>query len=167
MFLSLVRPYRITEACSCRVGVLITAGHFVLAAGALVLVDYYTLKANPRPVVPLRLTLPFLTSAGVTAILGYFVVPVLEHFRAAQVFRLEGPTSHKAKSGTPTMGGLFFVPVGVAIAGLFTRFNSTEVQGAVMSTLCFAGIGSLDDGLALWRKHNYGLPGGIKLVMQV
>ncbi|CAM6115861.1 unnamed protein product [Calypogeia fissa] len=37
----------------------------------------------------------------------------------------------------------------------------------MISTLAFAGIGLMDGSLTLWRKHNYILPGGIKLMMQV
>ncbi|OAE34473.1 hypothetical protein AXG93_3472s1080 [Marchantia polymorpha subsp. ruderalis] len=87
--------------------------------------------------------------------------------KAAQILRKEGPMTYFVKGGTPTMGELFFIPVGVIVAGLFNRASSVEVYGVMTMTLVYAGIGLLDDGLSLFRKHNYGLPGKVKFTLQV
>ena len=39
-----------------------------------------------------------------------------------QVVRTDGPQSHAKKKGTPTMGGLSFLPVAVTVACLLTDF---------------------------------------------
>ena len=39
------------------------------------------------------------------------VIPFLHKMKFGQVEREEGPESHKAKNGTPTMGGIVFVLV--------------------------------------------------------
>ncbi|BBM98846.1 phospho-N-acetylmuramoyl-pentapeptide-transferase [Marchantia polymorpha subsp. ruderalis] len=143
------------------------AGYFVLAVGALLFVDSY-LSSNSRTTRGLYyLTLPFLFSATIATIMGYIFVPILRTIKASQILRKEGPTTHFVKCGTPTMGGLFFIPVGVIVAGLFNRASSVEVYGVMTMTLVYAGIGLLDDGLSLFRKHNYGLPGKVKFTLQV
>ncbi|KAG6549107.1 hypothetical protein Mapa_009333 [Marchantia paleacea] len=142
-------------------------GYFVLAVGALLFVDSYMSRISRTTLGLYYLTLPFLFSATIAAIMGYIFVPILRTIKAAQILRKEGPTTHFVKSGTPTMGGLFFIPVGVAVAGFFNRVSSVEVYGVMTMTLVYAGIGLLDDGLSLFRKHNYGLPGRVKFTLQV
>lgn len=112
-------------------------------------------------------TFPFLVSAAMSAWLGYVSIPLLSKIKALQIFRMEGPSSHFSKVGTPTMGGLFFIPLGVIVAGFSTHFVSREICGLIMATLVFGAIGLLDDVLVLIHKHNYGLPGWLKFFLQV
>ncbi|KAL2649276.1 hypothetical protein R1flu_017404 [Riccia fluitans] len=155
------------EKTEARFGELITAGYFALAFGSLLLVDCYLPRITQGTRAPYFLTKPFLVSAATSAICGYICVPLLRTIEAAQIFREEGPAAHLVKSGTPTMGGLFFIPAGLAVAAIFNRNAAFEVRGAIVLTLVYGGIGLLDDGLALMRKHNYGLPGRMKFVLQV
>ena len=60
------------------------------------------------------LTLPLLVSALLTAVLGYWVVPLLRQLKAGQVIREDGPQTHLKKGGTPTMGGVFFIIIVVS-----------------------------------------------------
>ena len=41
-----------------------------------------------------------------TIILSIFIIPVLRRLKVGQIEREEGPESHYAKKGTPTMGGI-------------------------------------------------------------
>jgi phospho-N-acetylmuramoyl-pentapeptide-transferase len=105
-------------------------------------------------------------SAVISSCLGCFFVPLLDWVKAHQVFRTEGPKDHFTKAGTATMGGLFFIPVGIGVAR-FATGKSVELWGVCATTLAFATIGLLDDGLTIWRKHNYGTPGWFKFLLQV
>ncbi|CAK9858201.1 unnamed protein product [Sphagnum jensenii] len=105
-------------------------------------------------------------SAVISSCLGCFFVPLLDWVKAHQVFRTEGPKDHFTKAGTATMGGLFFIPVGIGVAR-FATGKSVELWGVCATTLAFATIGLLDDGLTIWRKHNYGMPGWFKFLLQV
>ncbi|KAH7420373.1 hypothetical protein KP509_13G004700 [Ceratopteris richardii] len=109
---------------------------------------------------------PFLVSAVITALVGHVCIPYLKLLKAYQVFRIEGPSQHLSKVGTPTMGGLYFVPVGVFVAMIITLASSAHVAGLAAVTFVFGAIGLLDDTLTLVRKHNYGLPGLYKLFLQ-
>lgn len=145
-------------------GLLMTAGLLFLIIIILLFVDWRIIRV---PLASFSLTFPFLAAAIITGFLGSFCVPLLRKLKFEQIFRKEGPTSHSTKIGTPTMGGLYFVPVGLIIARLITRCSSPEVSGPISVTLAFAAIGLLDDSLTFLRNHNYGLPGWIKLALQV
>ncbi|XP_020268511.1 phospho-N-acetylmuramoyl-pentapeptide-transferase homolog [Asparagus officinalis] len=84
-----------------------------------------------------------------------------------QILRKEGPTMHYIKKGTPTMGGLFFIPIGIAVARGIAGQSSAQLYGATVATLAFAAIGLFDDLLSCMKGHNHGLPGWIKLMFQV
>jgi phospho-N-acetylmuramoyl-pentapeptide-transferase len=105
-------------------------------------------------------------TAVLTGLLGYWAVPLLRALKAGQVIRQEGPQAHLKKAGTPTMGGIFFVPVAVAVALLWSGM-ATNVVAVALLTLAYAGIGWLDDWQILRRKSNQGISPKTKLVLQV
>ncbi|KAL6197381.1 hypothetical protein ACLB2K_032990 [Fragaria x ananassa] len=84
-----------------------------------------------------------------------------------QIIRKEGSVRHSLKKRTPTMGGLFFVPVGVTVARFTAGFSSVEVAGAATATLAFSAIGLLDDIICLIKNHNSGLSAWIKIILEV
>ena len=51
----------------------------------------------------------------VTVLLGFVVIPYLRKLKFGQTILEEGPTWHKGKQGTPTMGGVMII-AGVLIA---------------------------------------------------
>ena len=62
---------------------------------------------------------PFLMAAGlsfgITALLGLWLIPVLRRLKYGQTILDIGPSWHKNKQGTPTMGGLMFI-AGILVA---------------------------------------------------
>lgn len=118
------------------------------------------------------LTLPLLICALVTAALGFWAVPMLQNLKMGQIIREDGPQTHLRKAGTPTMGGLFFIPVAVAVAliwsGLVMRGQDfISVLSVSTVTLGYAGIGLLDDWQIVRRKSNKGISPRLKLTLQV
>ena len=59
--------------------------------------------------ISMPLVYAFITSLVLTVIFGKLAIPMLKRLHAQQSIREEGPESHKKKSGTPTMGGLFLL----------------------------------------------------------
>jgi phospho-N-acetylmuramoyl-pentapeptide-transferase len=114
----------------------------------------------------LSLTLPLWISGLATAALGYWTVPLLRALKTGQFIREDGPQAHLKKAGTPTMGGIFFVPAAVAIAVLWSGFNSNVVAVSAL-TLSYGFIGWLDDWQVLRRKSNKGISPRMKLALQV
>lgn len=118
------------------------------------------------------LTLPFLLCTAITAAVGFWVVPMLQQLKAGQVIREDGPQAHLKKAGTPTMGGIFFVPVAV-IASIILSALALEIQN-LAPVLAIAGItvgygfiGWLDDWQILRRQSNKGISPRLKLALQV
>lgn len=61
-----------------------------------------------------------------TIILGAIGIPMAKKYKAHQSIREEGPKSHRCKSGTPTMGGLFMVLAAVIVT-VFSQAHSWAV----------------------------------------
>jgi phospho-N-acetylmuramoyl-pentapeptide-transferase len=116
--------------------------------------------------IALPMTASLLIAAGVTAGVGFWAVPWLQNLKAGQFIREDGPQSHLKKAGTPTMGGIFLVPLGVAIALVLSGFASQVVAASLM-TLAYAGIGWVDDWQILRKKSNEGISPRGKLLLQV
>ena len=139
-----------------------------LSLGGLIL-DWTTGRV---PLAGVSITLPLLVCALIVAALGYWAVPLLQALKIGQIIREEGPQTHLQKSGTPTMGGLFFVPVGVAVAllwsGLIIRTDDFVLVLAVsIVTLAYGAIGWLDDWKIVRRRSNEGISPRTKLALQV
>jgi phospho-N-acetylmuramoyl-pentapeptide-transferase len=145
----------------------LSGNHLLLAlgvglSGAALLLDY----TAGRSILGGSLTLSLLLSALSSAALGFWVVPLLRQLKMGQVIREDGPQAHLQKSGTPTMGGVFFVPVAIAIALVCSGFT-TNVLAVSALTLAYAAIGWLDDWQILRRKSNKGISPRTKLALQV
>ncbi|MBE9127011.1 phospho-N-acetylmuramoyl-pentapeptide-transferase [Coleofasciculus sp. LEGE 07081] len=138
-----------------------------LSLGALIL-DWV---AGRTPLSGLSITLPLWVCALLTAALGYWVVPFLQTLKLGQIIREDGPQTHLQKAGTPTMGGVFFVPVAVIVAllwsALFGAQNFISVLVVSVVTLGYAGIGWLDDWQIIRRRSNKGISPRMKLALQV
>ncbi|AUT02188.1 phospho-N-acetylmuramoyl-pentapeptide-transferase [Nostoc sp. CENA543] len=122
--------------------------------------------ANRTPWQGMSLTLPLLVSAVMSAVVGYFVVPMLQKLKAGQIIREDGPQAHLKKAGTPTMGGIFFIPVAVIVACVWSNF-APQVLAVSALTLSYGLIGWIDDWQILRRKSNKGISPRMKLMLQI
>jgi phospho-N-acetylmuramoyl-pentapeptide-transferase len=111
------------------------------------------------------LTLPLLVATVVAAATTAWGVPRLQRLKLGQVIRQEGPQSHQSKAGTPTMGGLLVVPVGVLVGGLISPRDPRLLAVAAI-TLATLAIGAVDDWRSLTRRTNTGLTPRGKLLLQ-
>ena len=101
------------------------------------------------------------------------VIPFLHKMKFGQVEREEGPASHKAKNGTPTMGGIVFVLaaiLGTLISTLIFDINNIFNPELILTTIVLVGyslIGLIDDALIIVKHSNKGLPPLAKLLGQI
>lgn len=155
--------------CNCRIklGLFNNLGLITFLTVLLLFVDWWGWKIVRLPLAPLYMTRPFFISAALVACAGYVCVPLLKSLKIRQVIRKEGPTKHSRKKRTATMGGLFFVPIGVAVAKATAGYSSIEVSAASAATLAFAVIGLIDDVLSLFKNHNSGLSAWLRLILEV
>jgi phospho-N-acetylmuramoyl-pentapeptide-transferase len=114
-------------------------------------------------------TLPFAVSTLLVTMLGVWAVPLLRQLKAGQVIREDGPQSHLKKAGTPTMGGIFFVPPALALSLVWTGLSGTQfvdVLVAVLLTTVLGFLGWLDDWQVLRKKSNKGLSPKLRLAIE-
>ena len=108
-----------------------------------------------------------LTSLGLGLLLGPWLVRRLRAMQIGQFIREEGPESHQAKAGTPTMGGLLILVSIVFATLLWADLRNPYVLLALFSTLAFAAIGFADDYAKVVKRHNQGLTGRSKILYQI
>ena len=115
------------------------------------------------------------SSLALTAILSHFIIPILVAKKAGQPIRQEGPKSHYAKAGTPTMGGISFIFAMLIIALIMVvvyairgEQNRLIPLGLTLALAVFNGmIGFFDDYRKLLKKQNEGLKAWQKFALQV
>jgi phospho-N-acetylmuramoyl-pentapeptide-transferase len=83
------------------------------------------------------------------------------------VIRAEGPTTHKPKAGTPTMGGLLILTAALVPTLLWADLTNVYVWIAVLSTAGFGAIGFADDYLKIVRRSHHGLLPRYKMAYQI
>jgi len=83
-----------------------------------------------------------------------------------QPIRTDGPQSHLAKRGTPTMGGLMILTAMVASVLLWMNLASVYVWACIFVTLGFGAIGFLDDYDKVTKASHKGLSGKFRLMCE-
>ncbi len=119
--------------------------------------------------------LALLVSGSVALLIAILLTPVLiRYFRNREIgqhIREDGPATHIAKAGTPTMGGIAIV-VAVALGyaaghiGTETRFSRTGYL-AIGAVVAFGLIGYMDDYIKVHRRRSLGLNKRAKAAAQL
>ena len=108
-----------------------------------------------------------LTALALSLLLGPWMIRRLREFQIGQVVRSDVPSAHKAKSGTPTMGGLLILTAVLLPTLLWADLTNAYVWIAMLATASFGAIGFVDDYLKITRKSHYGLFARYKILAQV
>lgn len=111
--------------------------------------------------------LAFLTSFAVMLIVMPFFIKFIKRTALCQVIRDDGPSSHKAKVNTPTMGGLVIMIAFLISACVFVDLTIAHTQGLVLTVILFGLIGLWDDWLNITKKDAYALSGRNKFLLQI
>ncbi|GAB4543222.1 MAG: phospho-N-acetylmuramoyl-pentapeptide-transferase [Pleurocapsa sp.] len=115
--------------------------------------------------------LPLLICGVSSSLLGWKVIPLLNWLKTGQIVQEDGPQTHLKKAGTPTMGGIFFVPVAIAVAVIWCQLImgtiSSQLIAVSLVTLGYGAIGWFDDWQVLRKKSNKGISPRMKLILQV
>ncbi|MBE6652022.1 MAG: phospho-N-acetylmuramoyl-pentapeptide-transferase [Ruminococcaceae bacterium] len=131
---------------------------------------------NPYVSYGLVLAVGLALAFGLTVLFGHFALPVLRSKKAGQPIN-EYVKEHQYKAGTPTMGGISFVPAFlVVMAGFMVYYVLQEgwwsrnlIPLALVCLYAFfnAAIGFVDDYFKLMRRQNEGLTEKQKFLLQV
>ena len=83
-----------------------------------------------------------------------------------QPIREDGPQSHLAKRGTPTMGGLMILTSLVLSLSLWMDLRNPFVWACIAVTVGFGLIGFLDDYDKVTKNSHRGVSGKVRLLME-
>jgi phospho-N-acetylmuramoyl-pentapeptide-transferase len=83
-----------------------------------------------------------------------------------QPIREDGPQSHLAKRGTPTMGGLMILTALTGSLLLWMDLESPFVWACLAVTIGFGFIGFLDDYDKVSKNSHAGVPGRVRLALE-
>ncbi len=112
----------------------------------------------------------FLTALFISLLTGPYIIKKLHEAKYGQEIREEGPSWHKAKSGTPTMGGFIFfiglVPAAFLTLILSESFDLTFLL-VCLTAFLFGVIGYTDDYIKVIKKRNLGLSAKAKFLSQL
>lgn len=113
---------------------------------------------------------PIVLAFIITVILSPIFIPLLRRLKFGQSIREEGPKSHQAKTGTPTLGGIMIVLsiiiTAITMALKYATLN-TEILSLLFVLFGFALLGFLDDFIIIVKKRNLGLTSKQKLIGQI
>ncbi len=130
------------------------------------LVQYFT-PFNVFRYITLRAAYAAGTALLVCFVFGPRIIEVLRRRRMGEEIRDDGPKTHLAKSGTPTMGGLMIILAITVSAVLWMNVRNLYAWVGLLTILAFGAIGLIDDMLKHRRHDTSGLRGRIKLAGQI
>ena len=90
-----------------------------------------------------------------------------DHQAEGQPIRRDGPETHLAKIGTPTMGGLLILGAFVFSTLLWMPLSNPYLWPVLTVAVAFGAVGSVDDWMKLRRRSHHGMSGRVKLVLQL
>ncbi|HNJ76883.1 MAG TPA: phospho-N-acetylmuramoyl-pentapeptide-transferase [Azospira sp.] len=107
--------------------------------------------------ITLRTVLAAMTALVISFIAGPRVIRWLAEKKIGQAVRTDGPQTHLAKSGTPTMGGVLILIAIAVTTLLWADLSNRYVWVVLIVTMGFGAIGWYDD----WKKVVYRDPKGL------
>ena len=117
------------------------------------------------------LFISFIISFVITTFTLIITIPFLRKLKFGQKIRLEGPSNHLIKDGTPTMGGIVIL-IGFSLSFiinsvLYLNFNILSILKYLLPCYLYLLIGLVDDLLIVYKNNNTGITPKIKIGLQV
>lgn len=114
-----------------------------------------------------RAGVALLTALLMSFIFSPWFIRRLQKKQWGQVVRHDGPHSHLAKRGTPTMGGGLILISIVVPSLLWMDLSSAFLWVPMLLVMGYGALGFLDDYLKIRHKNSGGLPAKVKLLGQI
>ena len=119
--------------------------------------EQYVRAFNVFGYITLRAVLATMTALVISFLVGPRMIEWLTRMKIGQAVRDDGPQTHLAKAGTPTMGGALILVSIVVTTLLWGNLGNRFVWAVLLVTLGFGAVGWVDD----WRKVVYRNPKGL------
>jgi phospho-N-acetylmuramoyl-pentapeptide-transferase len=107
------------------------------------------------------------TALLMVVLLGPWFMATMKRLQVGQVVRDDGPASHLAKQGVPTMGGMLIIAAITIATLLWARLDNLWVWLGLFITLFYGAIGFIDDARKIRKKNSKGLSAKGKLLLQI
>lgn len=107
------------------------------------------------------------TALLIVVLLGPWFIATMKRLQVGQVVRDDGPASHLAKQGVPTMGGMLIIAAMTIATLLWARLDNLWVWLGLFITLFYGAIGFIDDARKIRKKNSKGLSAKGKLLLQI
>ena len=109
---------------------------------------------------------------GMTALLFVFIctpifIRLLQRHQIGQEIREEGPSTHLAKKGTPSMGGVIIIGATLISTLLWGNLSNIYVWLGIAGLCLFGLIGFVDDFIKFRARRSLGLNTRQKLILQI
>src|SRR6187402_3093479 len=117
----------------------------------------YARAFNVFGYITLRAVLATMTALVISFVIGPRMITWLARMKIGQSVRDDGPQSHLAKAGTPTMGGALILVAICITTLLWGNLSNRFVWVVLIVMLGFGAVGWVDD----WRKVVYRNPKGL------
>lgn len=114
-----------------------------------------------------RTAVAIMTAMVLTFLFGPLVVKKLRKLSVTQQVRDDGPGTHAAKSGTPTMGGILIIGSMIVTVLLWGDLRNGYIWIMLISLAGFGTIGLVDDYLKVTRRNHKGLRAWYKFGAQM
>ena len=108
-----------------------------------------------------------ITALIISFIIGPLTIKKLQQYQIGEEIRSNGPESHLAKRGTPTMGGVIIILSTLLPTLLFSDLSNIMVLIIALSTLWMGVIGFIDDYLKIIIKAKDGMIARYKMIGQI
>ena len=108
-----------------------------------------------------------ITALLIAFLLGPWLIERLRELKFGQSVREDGPESHLAKTGTPTMGGILIILAVAVSVLLWQDLDNVYSWIALGALLGFGCIGLADDWLKIKLRNSDGLAAWMKFLAQV
>ena len=119
--------------------------------------EQYARAFNVFGYITLRAVLATMTALVISFVVGPRMIAWLGRMKIGQSVRDDGPQTHLAKAGTPTMGGALILVSIVVTTLLWGNLTNRFVWVVLLVTAGFGAIGWADD----WRKVVHRNPKGL------
>jgi phospho-N-acetylmuramoyl-pentapeptide-transferase len=116
--------------------------------------------------ITLRAVLATLTALAISLLAGPAVIRKLTAYKIGQAVRDDGPQTHLAKAGTPTMGGALVLISILVTTLLWADLSNRFVWAVLVVTFGFGAIGWVDDYRKVVKNNPKGLSAREKFFWQ-
>ena len=124
--------------------------------------------ANLMTYISFRAGLAIILSLVLSFIMGPKLIRYMRAMQSnGQPIREDGPESHFAKAGTPTMGGIMILASSTISSLIFADWGAPYVWIVLFVMLMFGLLGFIDDYTKVSQNNYRGISGRMKLICQL